>query len=101
MELPYYVSAEAQNDLFEIWARIAGASVSLANRIDDEFHQLFLSLGRTPGQGHTRKDLTRLPVLFFPLYSFLVVYQRDVQPVRIMAVLRGKRDLKKILRERL
>lgn len=41
-----------------------------------------------PGQGHTRKDLTKRPVLFFPLYSFLVVYQPEVTPLRIMAVLR-------------
>ena len=35
------VSAEAQDDLFEIWSRIATDSVALANRIEDEFHQLF------------------------------------------------------------
>jgi hypothetical protein len=29
----YNISAEAQNDLFEIWRRIAGDSVDLANRI--------------------------------------------------------------------
>jgi antitoxin ParD1/3/4 len=100
MESHYDVSAEAQNDLFEIWERIADDSVTLANRIEDEFHELFVSLGRMPGQGHTRKDLTHRPVLFFPLYSFLVVYQPDVRPVRIMAVLRGKRNLKRILKER-
>jgi antitoxin ParD1/3/4/toxin ParE1/3/4 len=100
VELPYYVSAEAQNDLFEIWERIACDSVDLANRIDDEFRELFVSLARMPGQGHTRKDLTNRPVLFFPLYSFLVVYRQDVRPVRIMAILRGKRDLKRILKER-
>lgn len=53
-----------------------------------------------PGQGHTRKDLTKRAVLFFPLYSFLIVYQPDVRPIRIMAVLRGKRDVKRILRDR-
>ena len=35
---PYDVSAEAQNDLFEIWRRIAEDSLDLANRIDSEFH---------------------------------------------------------------
>ena len=97
----YSVSAEAQDDLFEIWERIADDSVRLANRIDDEFHELFASLGRMPGQGHARTDLIRRPVLFFPLYSFLVVDQHAVRPVRIMAVLRGKRNLKRILKERL
>ncbi len=53
-----------------------------------------------PGQGHARKDLTKRPVLFFPLYSFLVVYQPEVQPLRIIAVLRGKRNLKRLLKKR-
>jgi antitoxin ParD1/3/4 len=97
----YDVSAEAQNDLFEIWRRIADDSVELANRIESEFYELFASLGRMPGQGHTRKDLTKRPVLFFPLYSFLIVYRPDVKPVRIMAVLRGRRNVKRILQERL
>jgi antitoxin ParD1/3/4/toxin ParE1/3/4 len=96
----YEVSAEAQNDLFEIWCRIAEDSVELANRIEDEFHSLFASLGRMPAQGHTRKDLTARPVLFVPLYSFLVVYQPDGIPIQILAVLRGKRDVKRVLSER-
>ena len=45
-------------------------------------------------------DLTKRPVLFFPLYSFLVVYQPEVRPVRIIAVLRGSRNVKRILKER-
>jgi plasmid stabilization system protein ParE len=97
----YDISVEAQNDLFEIWGRIAEDSVKLANRIENEFHELFASLGRMPRQGHSRTDLTTRPVLFFPLYSFLVVYQPDIRPVRIMAVLRGTRNLKRLLRERL
>jgi len=97
----YDVSAEAQNDLFEIWQRIAEDSVDLANRIEREFYDLFASLGRMPREGHTRKDLTKRPVLFFPLHSFLVVYQPDVNPIRIIGVLRGKRNVKRILKERL
>lgn len=96
----YDVSAEAQNDLFEIWRRIAKDSVDLANRIESEFYEAFASLGRMPGQGHSRKDLTQSPVLFFPLYSFLVVYQPDVKPIRIMAVLRGRRNVRRILQDR-
>ena len=100
MESLYEISAEAQDDLFEIWRRIAADSVDLANRIDNEFHELFTSLGRMPGQGHTRKDLTPRSVLFFPLHSFLVVYQPNRRPIRVMAVLRAKRDVKHVLRER-
>ena len=97
----YEVAAEAQNDLFEIWKRIAGDGVELADRIEGDFHQLFMALGRMPGQGHSRKDLTKRPVLFFPLYSFLVVYHPNAKPIRIMAVLRAKRNGRRILRDRL
>jgi|ERR1022692_4581363 plasmid stabilization system protein ParE len=97
----YEVSREAQNDLYEIWCKIARDSVDLANRIEDEFHDLFASLGRMPGQGHLRKDLTKRPVRFSSMYSFLVVYQPDVRPIWIMAVLRGRRNVRRILKERL
>lgn len=97
----YEVSAQAESDLFEIWSRIARDSIALADRIDAEFQQLFGSLGQKPGQGHRRKDLTPRPVLFFPMYSFLVIYHPDTKPIRIMAVLRGKRDVKRILQRRL
>lgn len=50
--------------------------------------------------GHTREDLTKSALLFFPLHSFLVVYQPTVSPIRIVAVLRGKRNVKRILKER-
>lgn len=97
----YEVSAEAQIDLFEIWRRVAEDSVDLADRIDCEFHELFAALGRMPGQGYTRRDLTPRPVLFFPLHSFLVVYQPLAKSIRISAVLRGRRDVKRILKGRL
>jgi plasmid stabilization system protein ParE len=64
------------------------------------FHELFGSLAAMPRQGHTRKDLTKRPVLFFPLYSFMVIYQPETRPIRIIAVLRGTRDIKRLLKER-
>ena len=50
--------------------------------------------------GHVRKDLTNRPVLFFPHYSYLIVYQPDVDPVRILAVLRGSRNVRRVLGQR-
>ena len=96
----YQVSSEAQYDLFEIWSRIAADSVDLADRIEAEFHDLFSSLARMPGQGRRRADLTDLPALFFPLYSFLIIYQPTAEGVRILAVLRARRDVRRILHER-
>ena len=67
MKRLYELSEDANRDLFEIWRRIAGDSIELANRIEGEFFDLFASLGRMPGQGHTRKDLSRRPVLYSTL----------------------------------
>ena len=52
------------------------------------------------GQGHRWEDLINKSVLFFPLYSYPIVYQPDVDPLRIMAVLRGDRDVKRVLKKR-
>ena len=96
----FEVSKEAQSDLFEIWSRIASDDLDLADRVDGEFYRLFASLARMPRQGHRRLDLTARPVLFMPMYSFLVIYAPDSSPLRIVAVLRGKRNVRRILRER-
>ena len=96
----YLVSPEANADIFEIWRWIAKDSVELADRVEAELHDMFEALARMPGQGHQRKDLTQRPVLFFPLYSYLIIYQRNAGPIRIMAVLRGTRNVKRILKQR-
>jgi antitoxin ParD1/3/4/toxin ParE1/3/4 len=85
----YEVSPEASGDLLEIWKWIAKESVELADRVETELCDLFDALARMPNMGHSRKDLTGRPVLFFPLYSYLIVYQPDTEPIRIMAVLRA------------
>jgi len=96
----FLVSPEAHGDIFDIWRWIAKDSVELADRVEAELFEMFEALARMPGQGHRREDLTPRPVLFFPLYSYLIVYQPDVDPIRIMAVLRGTRDVKRILKKR-
>ena len=74
----YSVSPQAIDDLFEIWQYIAQDSEEAADRVQGEFYEAFSSLAQTPGQGHSRKDLTRRHLLFFPLYSYLIAYQPDV-----------------------
>lgn len=97
----YSISPQAVEDLFEIWQYIAGDSEDAANRVEAEFYQLFDSLARMPGQGHHRKDLTQRPVLFFPLYSYLIIYQPYIRPIRIVAVIHGRRRVQRVLAERL
>ena len=98
--MSYLLSPEANGDIFGIWTWIAKDSIERADRVDAELYEVFEALAQMPGQGHRREDLTHKPVLFFPFYSYLIVYQPEVDPIRIMAVLRGSRDVRRVLKER-
>ena len=52
-----------------------------------------------PGKGHKRPDLTSRDVLFFSVYQYMIVYRRT-ELVEIVAVLHGKRDVKRLLKTR-
>lgn len=96
----YYISRDADVDLDLIWAFIARDSIEAAERVDREFYKTFESLARMPEQGYQRRDLTKRPVRFFPLYSYLIIYQPAADAIQIMAVIHGNRNLKRLLKER-
>ena len=50
--------------------------------------------------GHRREDLTRRDVRFWPIYSYLVIYQPSSRPLLVIAVLHGNRDVKRLLQDR-
>jgi hypothetical protein len=54
----YEVSAEAQNDLFETGAALQMTAWHWLTASKASFTNCSRSLGRMPGQGHVRKDLT-------------------------------------------
>lgn len=93
----YIVSPKADEDIFDVWRYLfERASVEVANRVESELYAAFETLAQHPRIGHRRSDLTSYPVLFFAVYSYLIVYRPDV-PVEIVRVLHGKRDIRRIL----
>ena len=98
---PYFVAPEAEDDLRLIWRYLLGeAGLAIANRIQGDLVDAFESLADAPGKGHKRPDLTGLDVLFFSVYQYMIVYRR-AQLVEIVAVLHGKRDVKRLLKTRI
>jgi len=98
---PYFVAPEAEDDLRQIWRYLLGeAGLAIANRIQGDLVDAFESLADAPGKGHKRPDLTGLDVLFFSVYQYMIVYRR-AQLVEIVAVLHGKRDVKRLLKTRI
>lgn len=97
----YILSVEADFDLDEIWEYIAGDSIDAADRWTNKLFDAFEALGRTPGIGHKRKDLTAYSVLFWPVGDYLIIYRAERTPIEIVAVTQGSRDIPAFLSRRI
>jgi len=98
---PYVVAPGAESDLQQIWRYLLGeAGLAVANQIQGELVDAFEGLSDVPGKGHRRQDLTHRDVLFFSVYQYMIVY-RQGSMVEIVAVLHGKRDVKRLLKTRM
>ncbi|MFY9844890.1 MAG: type II toxin-antitoxin system RelE/ParE family toxin [Terriglobales bacterium] len=96
----YRVAPEAEDDLRQIWRYLLGeAGLAIANRIQGELVDAFETLADVPGKGHKRPDLTPRDVLFFSVYQYMIVYRR-AELLEVVAVLHGKRDVKRLLESR-
>ena len=58
------------------------------------------AIGKTPGIGHKRDDLTNYPVLFWPVGAYLIIYRALSHPIEIVAVTQGARDIPAFLHNR-
>lgn len=96
----YVLSVDADLDLDEVWEYIAADHIEAADRWIGKLFDAFEALGRTPGMGHKREDLTSYPVLFWPVGAYLIIYRGDRRPIEIVAVTQGSRDIPAFLRRR-
>ena len=89
----YIISDAAVKDLDDIWTYISADNLNAANRVEGEILSAFQRLSENPKIGHIRKDLTNKPVRFWNVYSYMIVYRGDKQPIEIVRVLSGYRDI--------
>lgn len=97
----YVLSVQAELDLDEIWSYIAQDKIDAADRWIARLFDAFDALARTPRMGHTRKDLTDYPVLFWPVGAYLILYRVQPKRIEIVAVTQGSRDIPSFLRCRI
>lgn len=93
----FIVSPEAIDDLEEIWLHIAEDNFEAANQVEEKLRAAIRMLADRPRAGHKRPDLTDQPVRFWPVYSYLIVYDPEKRPIEIVRVLHGARDIREIL----
>jgi toxin ParE1/3/4 len=90
----YLVSRPAERDLEDIKAYLAEeAGARVAGKVIRELRVAIRFLGSNPGAGHLREDLADQVLRFWPVYSYLVIYDPGTRPVEIVRVLHGSRDL--------
>ena len=98
----YVLAPEAALDLVHIWRYIKKQSnVTVADRVESVIRNKIVFLATTPGAGHWSKIFTDEAVKFFPVYSYLIVYQPETKPLQVVAILHGHRNVERILKGRL
>ncbi|HTW68084.1 MAG TPA: type II toxin-antitoxin system RelE/ParE family toxin [Bryobacteraceae bacterium] len=99
----YVLTPLAKADIFDIWAYIAENSETAADRVEQAIYEACALLAEGPQRGHTRPDLTPHSLRFWTLTrypNYTVVYRPATAPVQIVAVLHGKRNIRRVLQQR-
>lgn len=89
----YRLTAQAKQDLREIWAYIAQDKISAADKVLSSFFEVFSQLSGFPNLGHRRNDLTIENLHFFSVGNYMVVYRSKTEPLEIYRVLSRYRDI--------
>jgi toxin ParE1/3/4 len=96
----YRLSPQARQELLDIGDFVSESSVDAALKIYDALEEAFALLAENPGIGHLREDLTDRPVKFWPVLSYYVIYDpASSNPLEILSVVHGARDVARLLTE--
>lgn len=99
----YVLTPLAKADIFDIWSYIAEDSENAADRVEQAIYDACAFLAEGPLRGHTRPDLTARSLRFWTLKrypNYIVVYRPETAPLQIVAVLHGKRNIRRMLKQR-
>ena len=93
----YVLSPQARDDLRDLRDYIARDNPAAARRVLAELRSAIRRLAQMPEIGHIREDLAEETLRFWPVRSYLMIYRPDTQPVQIVRVLSGYRDIADLL----
>jgi plasmid stabilization system protein ParE len=88
----YSLSHGALNDIGLIVDYIAARNPPAARRLRDDLFGAFTLLAENPLIGHHRPGITDLPLRFWRVGSYLIVYS-EAEPIEIVRVLHGRRNI--------
>jgi toxin ParE1/3/4 len=97
--MPYQITPSAAADLDAIYNYIPRDNLPAAGRMLRRFIEAFRKLADQPVLGHLREDLTDEPFRFWPAGAYLIIYRPDTNPLEILRVVHGARDIVRLLEE--
>jgi plasmid stabilization system protein ParE len=99
----YALTPLAKADIFDIWSYIAKESEDAAARVEQAIYNACAFLADGPTCGHSRSDLTARALRFWTLTrypNYTIVYRPETSPLQVVAVLHGKRNVRRMLKGR-
>jgi toxin ParE1/3/4 len=85
-------TAQAEDDLIEIWIYIAQDNPGAADRVLDDIEERFHALADNPLMGRLRPEIA--PELrYFTVGKYLILYRTVLDGVQIVRIIHGARDL--------
>ena len=93
----FILTDTAKADLLQIVEYLQERSPQATLAVAREIRLALRQVAEFPGIGHARCDLTRRSVRFWSVYSYLIVYKPNTQPLQILRVLHGARNIRRIL----
>jgi antitoxin ParD1/3/4 len=92
----YRLTPKAKADLFSIWSYIAADNAEAADRVEEAIYDACLFLAKAPLGGHSRRELTKLPVRFWTVLrypKYVIVYDPASKPLTIIRIFHGARNV--------
>lgn len=100
--MDYKLTPQAEDDFAEILLGVQNYSgLARSLEIEHMLYEVFRSLARNPGIGHLREDLVPHMIYFWYERPYMVLYRRDTDPLYVVSILHGSRDIAAIMEDRL
>jgi plasmid stabilization system protein ParE len=103
MSSNYRLTPRAISDLYNIWLYIAADSIQAADRVEAEILAACERLARFPLLGSLQTGLKKRNIRILTVARFSnyrIVYYPETKPLRVAAILHGRRNIRKVLTSR-
>ena len=102
MAIRYKLSPYAEEDFATLLYSIAEYSGwSRSMDVEEGLYAAFNSIARNPGIGHLSDDLLPRSIHVYYADPYMVLYLRETEPLYVVAIVHGARDIPALMQDRL